>query len=226
MRSDSSVPAWSTTTFPNSATTGDLIVASATSNYDNLTAVASGSVLLSQGVGAQPSYGLVVDGSTIDFTVGATLTAEVSLASLTEDYLAITSSPATGSVGEILTSDGSGGFQWSSPSGGGGISAPDVSSYSSTTVNLANIANVYDYYVGIDSTSNTVTINLPAASGGKVIYNIKDIGCASATNIIRIVVNGVDTIVTTTTGNSDYTIETNGAAIKLVSDGTSTWWLQ
>lgn len=148
LRSDSSIPSWSTTTFPNSAATGDLIVATGLNNYDNLTAVASGSVLLSQGVGTQPVYGLVVDGATIDFTVGATLTAEVALSSLTEDYLAITSSPATGSAGELLSSDGAGGFTWTT--GGGGRVG---------VFGIADSTGVYTYYSNLDSAMTAAVAN-------------------------------------------------------------------
>lgn len=121
LRSDSSVPSWSTTTFPNSATAGDIIYASSLNNYDNLSAVATGSVLLSQGVGVAPTYGAVVDGTTIDFTVGSTLTAEVAIASLTEDYLSIVGSPASGVAGQVLTSDGAGNFEWMDAGGTGTI---------------------------------------------------------------------------------------------------------
>ena len=113
--------AWSNISLPNSSTTGDLLYASSVNNYDNLSAVAIGSVLLSQGVGVAPIYGAVVDGTTIDFTVGSTLTAEVAIASLTEDYLSIVGSPASGVAGQVLTSDGAGNFEWMDAGGTGTI---------------------------------------------------------------------------------------------------------
>ena len=97
------------------------------------------------------------------------------------------------------------------------INPPSVDTGSATTVNLTVVPNTYEYYAGIDSSSNIVTVNLPAASSGNVVYYIKDIGCASSTNRIRVVVNGLDTIITTTTGNSDFIINNDGAAVKLVS---------
>ena len=214
---------WSTASLPNTATAGDLIVATSLNNYDNLSAVATGSVLLSQGVGTQPIYGAVVDGLTIDFTVGTTLTAEVSLSSLTEDYLAITGSPATGSAGELLSSDGAGGFVWTSV--GAGVNPPDISTYSTATVTLTNISGTYEYHAGFDTTSNSIEVTLPAASAGKVIYHMKDIGCNSRTNIIRFLTAGSDTIITTTTGNTSFDLSNNGGAIILTSDGVNTWWL-
>lgn len=51
----------STTTFPNAATQGDLMVASGANAYGNLSDVATGSVLLSGGVGASPTYGQVTN---------------------------------------------------------------------------------------------------------------------------------------------------------------------
>ena len=167
-----------------------------------------------------------IDGTTIDFTVvtGTSVTAEVAIASLTEDYLAITGSPATGSTGEVLASDGAGGFTWNAPINAP-INPPDVSSYSAATVTLTNTANTYTYYAGFDTTSNSIDVTLPAASTGKVSYTMKDIGCNSETNIIRFIAAGSDTIITTVTGDTSVDLATNGGAIVLTSDGVSSWWL-
>jgi hypothetical protein len=56
LRSDATTADWSTTSFPNSAGTGDLIVATSANNYDNLNPGAVGDVLTSNGAGVQPSY--------------------------------------------------------------------------------------------------------------------------------------------------------------------------
>ena len=56
LRSDSTTADWSTTSFPNSAATGDVIVATSANNYDNLTPGTAGDVLTSNGAGVQPSY--------------------------------------------------------------------------------------------------------------------------------------------------------------------------
>src|SRR5262249_48623279 len=49
-------PVWSTTTLPNSATTGDLLYASANNVYSNRAAVATGQVLISQGTSTAPVW--------------------------------------------------------------------------------------------------------------------------------------------------------------------------
>jgi hypothetical protein len=58
-----------------------------------------------------------VDSTTIDFTVtpGASVTAIVAAGSIDETHLSI-ASPSTGTNGEVLTSDGAGGFEWTTPS--------------------------------------------------------------------------------------------------------------
>ena len=58
--SDGTLPIYSTTTWPNSATAGDIVYASAANAYGNLADVATGQVLRSGGVGAAPAYGQVV----------------------------------------------------------------------------------------------------------------------------------------------------------------------
>lgn len=60
IRGDGTLPTWSTTTWPNSATVGDIIYASAANAYGNLADVAVGSVLRAGGVGVAPAYGQVV----------------------------------------------------------------------------------------------------------------------------------------------------------------------
>ena len=52
----SAAPTWSTTTFPNTTTTGDLLMSTGTNTVGSLAAVATGSVLLSQGTGTAPVY--------------------------------------------------------------------------------------------------------------------------------------------------------------------------
>lgn len=53
------IPAWSTTTYPNSATIGDILYASATNVYSNLADVATGNALISGGVGVAPLWGKI-----------------------------------------------------------------------------------------------------------------------------------------------------------------------
>ena len=52
-------PAWSATTYPNSAVAGDLLYASSANVYANLADVATGNALLSGGVGVAPAWGKV-----------------------------------------------------------------------------------------------------------------------------------------------------------------------
>ncbi len=56
LRSTGTAPAWSTTIWPNAATTGDLLYAASANTYGNLNDVATGRVLISGGVGTAPSY--------------------------------------------------------------------------------------------------------------------------------------------------------------------------
>lgn len=55
-----SAPVWSTTTLPNSATTGDLLYASASNVYSNLADVAAGSFLRSGGTSTAPAWSTLV----------------------------------------------------------------------------------------------------------------------------------------------------------------------
>lgn len=56
LRSDGTDLVYSTTTYPDTNTTGDVIISSAANTYSNLTAVAVGSLLISQGVGVAPVW--------------------------------------------------------------------------------------------------------------------------------------------------------------------------
>ncbi len=59
LRSDGTDVGWSTTVWTNSATTGDLLYASAANTYSNLADVATGNALISGGIGVAPSWGKV-----------------------------------------------------------------------------------------------------------------------------------------------------------------------
>lgn len=60
LRTDGTDVAWSTTTWPNSSTTGDLLYASASNTYGNLADVAAGSFLRSGGVSTAPAWSTTV----------------------------------------------------------------------------------------------------------------------------------------------------------------------
>lgn len=53
------IPTWSTTIFPNSATTGDIMYASASNIYSNLAGIATGNALISGGISTAPSWGKI-----------------------------------------------------------------------------------------------------------------------------------------------------------------------
>lgn len=73
VRSDGSIPGWSTTTWPNSATTGDLLFATAANAYGNLAAAAAGKVLRAAGASTAPAYSTFTIPDT--FTLGSLLIA-------------------------------------------------------------------------------------------------------------------------------------------------------
>lgn len=56
LRSTGTLPAWSTTTWPNSATTGDVLSASATNTYTNISPGTAGIALVSNGAATAPSF--------------------------------------------------------------------------------------------------------------------------------------------------------------------------
>lgn len=71
LRSDGTDVAWSTTTIPNSATTGDLLYASGSNAYANLADVATGNALISGGVGVAPSWGKIALSTHVSGTLQA-----------------------------------------------------------------------------------------------------------------------------------------------------------
>lgn len=70
-------PAWSTATFPGTATAGDLLYASGANAWGNLADVATGSVLISGGVGAAPSWSTTAAVGTVDASTALTGTVKV-----------------------------------------------------------------------------------------------------------------------------------------------------
>lgn len=90
-----SAPAWSTTTWPNSATTGDLLYASGSNAYANRAAVAAGSYLRSAGTSTAPVWSTLTLPNAM--TVGDLLTAS---SSNTGDVIAAVA------TGQLLASAG------------------------------------------------------------------------------------------------------------------------
>ena len=92
-----SAPVWSTTIWPNAATTGDVIYATGANTYGNLTAVAAGAYLRSAGVGAAPVW------STLILPNAATI-GDLLMASSSNTLTAL----ADVAVGQVLISGGVG----------------------------------------------------------------------------------------------------------------------
>jgi hypothetical protein len=76
-----------------------------------------------------------------------------------------------------------------------------------------------------DSTTTTITVDLPSASIGKVRIPFKDIGANANTNNITLNRVGADTIVTSVTGQTSAVINVNGDYGYLLSNGVDTWYL-
>jgi len=79
-----------------------------------------------------------------------------------------------------------------------------------------------DYYLGVDTTSNTVDLTLPAASTATEgqTYVVKDEGGNAATNVITILRSASDTI----DGTTSVEIGSAYAALSLYTDG-SNWFI-
>jgi hypothetical protein len=98
---------------------------------------------------------------------------------------------------------------------GNNITTVTGTTYSATTT---------DDVIGIDSSTNTVTLYLPdSVSSGRLRYDIKDIGVNSFNNPITIQASGSDTIITTSVISS-FELSADGGAVILVNTGTGQWW--
>ncbi len=104
----------------------------------------------------------------------------------------------------------------------------DVSTSSSlniTTVSTTTYtATTNDEIIGVDTSSNAVTITLPdSLSSGTLRYEIKDIGFNSRKNPITIQAVGSDSIRTTSLVSS-FTLSADGGAVVLINTATREWW--
>lgn len=85
------------------------------------------------------------------------------------------------------------------------------------------IASTTDHYIGVDTSTNLVTITLPLAAlagNGKVLV-IKDESGNASVNNITIAVAGVNTIDT----SPGYVMSTAFESITVVSDGVNGWFI-
>jgi len=80
-----------------------------------------------------------------------------------------------------------------------------------------------DYYLGVDTTSNTVDLTLPAASTAAEgqTYIIKDEGANAVTNVITILRSASDTI----DGTTSLEVGAAYGALSLYTDGVSSWYI-
>lgn len=127
---------------------------------------------------------------------------------------AFTFPTADGSSGQVLTTNGSGSVSW-----GSGATAPV------TYTNVNHAASPYtvlstDYYLSVDTSGGTVTLNFPNAPTAKQTWVIKDRTGTSATNNITITTPG-GTV--TFDGSTSKTINTNYASIQLLANSTPTY---
>jgi len=96
----------------------------------------------------------------------------------------------------------------------------NITTVSSTTYT----ATKSDEIIGVDTSSNAVTIRLPdSISSGTLRYEIKDIGFNSRSNPITIQVSGSDSIRTTSLVSS-FTLSADGGAVVLINTATREWW--
>ncbi len=85
-------------------------------------------------------------------------------------------------------------------------------------------ATIDDEIIGVDTSSNAVTITLPdSLSSGTLRYEIKDIGFNSRSNPITIQAVGSDSIRTTSLVSS-FTLSADGGAVVLINTATREWW--
>ena len=94
-----------------------------------------------------------------------------------------------------------------------------------TTVSTTTYtATTSDEIIGVDTSSNAVTITLPdSLSSGTLRYEIKDIGFNSRSNPITIQASGSDGIRTTSLVSS-FTLSADGGAVVLINTATREWW--
>jgi len=155
---------------------------------------------------------LIITGATI-ITSGLTVTS-----GLTTDTLNISNTPTENNdLIQILGRNSStGDVEYRDVKTiGNNITIVTGSTYSATTT---------DDVIGIDSSTNTVTLYLPdSVSSGRLRYDIKDIGVNSFVNPITVQAAGSDTIITTSVVSS-FELSADGGAVILVNTGTGQWW--
>ncbi len=108
------------------------------------------------------------------------------------------------------------------------VTAIDVqAAINQRTINTASPSAILmtDGLLLFDTTSVAPTIDLPAASVGRIEIPFKDIGANASINNITFNRVGADTIVDNLTGQTSTVVASNGFAGKFVSNGVDTWYL-
>jgi hypothetical protein len=117
-----------------------------------------------------------------------------------------------GNANEVLQTDGSGNLSWVAQSSGGG-----GTSYTYSAVTAATVTAAAWYHYSVDTSSNAVTINLPALSGltdgDEIRVKVRD-----NTNTVTIDANSTETI----DGNQTLVLNTLYSSITLVA-GSTEW---
>jgi hypothetical protein len=198
---------------------GDYVISGNTTQSGNTTT--NGTVdIIGSGTGCTLSVtgktcldgNLIVTGSTI-ISSGLTVFSGVSA-----DFINITTTPTENNdLIQILGRNSSTGLveYRDVKTIGNNITIVTGSTYSATTT---------DDVIGIDSSTNTVTLYLPdSVSSGRLRYDIKDIGVNSFVNPITVQAAGSDTIITTSVVSS-FELSADGGAVILVNTGTGQWW--
>lgn len=147
-----------------------------------------------------------------------TVSGDTLVQSLTASTINITTIPVNNNFStEILVRDSSTGDVGyrDDKTIGNNVTTVTGSTYSATTT---------DNVIGIDSSTNTVTLYLPdSVSSGRLRYDIKDTGLNSLTNNITVLASGTDTIITSSSVSS-IVLSNNGVSITLINDGSGQWW--
>lgn len=127
-----------------------------------------------------------------------------------------------GAGGNLALLAGAGGTSGSATAGIGGLitkfcgQAWQQITKSASTYSVDTNSTTSDLVIFTDSTSNTVTITLPAPSAGRLIY-VKDKTGKAATHNVTISQHSAETI----DGASSLTLSKNYDAVLLISDGTN-----
>lgn len=221
----SAAPVWSAVTLPNSAVSGDIMLATATNTFTNLVDVATGNAIISGGVGNVPTYGKIgltthitgilplANGGTAD-----ALTAQQGgVVYSTASAMAITSA---GTSGQVLTSNGTAAPTWeASPA----ILELYKENASSPVAPVASGAN--SIAIGSGSTATAIQSRAFGSGANATIYGTEAMANGSfATAGDAQVIEGILRCITTdNTSNVEMFLDGATATQRLVLPNNSLW---